>query len=251
MVDVVLGNGEEARVHDRVIVVAGPSAAGKSSFIGQLRNGTLGGDIRSLLPDDAAMWPDIRETAIAERVAGESVLVHYNVLEIERSGFRAELDDPSIQSLMRASALTIVNIAPDYDRLLQQYLARKERMHKASLQFQCRKSWPRRAYGSFFREPAFKVLAWAGVKKRRNRRLHFYPAIVDRCVGAWFDLIGQIARSHPNFTVIDIVPIGSPYAIPEFRLQPFARRLPVRSKNSRWFYRTGWLQVLAGCGLMP
>lgn len=111
-----------------VIVVAGPSGAGKNAFITQLIWGHMQADVLATLqlrPREAeliaeldhALWmPDVLDFP-----EGRTPVMHYDMTHSELAFSDGFERDPALQILRMAEMATIVNLRPPRDRLIQQW----------------------------------------------------------------------------------------------------------------------------------
>lgn len=115
-----------------VLIVAGPSGAGKTAFLRELAAGRLQQEILRHLPDDSHTWREVfsnEETAwrpLLSRDAGTEQIaglaVHYDVTLMWMALDRALEVDPFWEMLKTCEAATVVNIRPTRIRLLRQWI---------------------------------------------------------------------------------------------------------------------------------
>jgi hypothetical protein len=117
------------------VIVAGPSGAGKTTFLTELRAGRLEADVRRHLPVGVEAWPHVDsciprqwepflvDADCSSRTTG--FVVHY---DMTRHWNRLEQDfsrDPFWQLLHRCECATLVLIQPSPSRLLRQWSLRR------------------------------------------------------------------------------------------------------------------------------
>jgi GTPase SAR1 family protein len=117
----------------RLLVVAGPAGAGKSTFMRLLADEHLTREIAEALPTGAGNWPritanDIDAKGVAlllRRLNGASLVLHYNTMRPYSRGFGDYLSDPALKALDGiASSVTVVTLVPEPKLLRKQYWAR-------------------------------------------------------------------------------------------------------------------------------
>ncbi|NJM91697.1 MAG: hypothetical protein HC861_02695 [Rhodospirillaceae bacterium] len=115
-----------------MLIVAGPSGAGKTAFLTELAAGRLQDDIQQLLPEGASTWrevwnnrrehwePLLARDHLDAKVAGHCR--HYDIT-LQWLQLNGNLDrDPFWEVLKRSEAVTLVNIRPSRRRLLRQWM---------------------------------------------------------------------------------------------------------------------------------
>jgi hypothetical protein len=114
-----------------LLVVAGPSCVGKSTFLARLASGDLPTAVRSSLPERATSWPQVEAWELsrwlASRPAGEEVdgiAVHYDLWRLRNP--HIPRPDPELAALTAARAVTVVTLTSHRARLVSQ-LARRMR----------------------------------------------------------------------------------------------------------------------------
>lgn len=109
-----------------LVVVAGPQAAGKSTFIKHWRDGTLNQDVAAALPE-AADWPDFNHKKVQRFVANPAsrlpgVIIQYDVMR------RLELPsiecDDILKMVAMAKEVTMVVLELPTGQLLHRLLGR-------------------------------------------------------------------------------------------------------------------------------
>jgi hypothetical protein len=122
----------------RLLLVSGPSTAGKTSFIRQLATGTLPRDVRGLLPLGAEHWAQssareyMRESrnesedhGAAKRIPG--LIFHYDTMRVHYLGFGDYNRDPALDIIRAADETLIVDLRASTETLEQHFLWRAAR----------------------------------------------------------------------------------------------------------------------------
>ena len=137
----------------QIVILAGPSGAGKSTFIEQIKQGNGDPAIDAAITHAVAHWPLIEATnmlrdAITRQerpdpfgtlFPKENFVLHYDITAIHRAGY-ADFDaDPVLFFLKSAEIIGAINIFPDRNVLLAQYINRKNRRNRSKSIF--RKAW--------------------------------------------------------------------------------------------------------------
>lgn len=111
-----------------VIVVAGPSGAGKNAFIEQLVSGEMQPDVLAALqlrPREALLVAELDHALWMPRVFdlanGRTLVMHYDMTHTGLAFSDGFERDPAFQILRMAEMATLVNLRPPHDRLLQQW----------------------------------------------------------------------------------------------------------------------------------
>jgi hypothetical protein len=114
-----------------VLIVAGPSGAGKSAFLRELAAGRLQPDILAHLPASSETWREVwcnRRHEWGPLLTPEEnaptlpgIAVHFDIT-FKWMMLRAALElDPFWQVLGKCQAVTVVNIRPPHERLVDQW----------------------------------------------------------------------------------------------------------------------------------
>ena len=126
------------------MVVSGFAGAGKSTFIGQMRKGTLAEDIRARFPLYVETWTEISATqarALAQMRSGPGAteathplqaILHYPIDQFQRGGLRPYRLDPVFAVLPNVNHAVAVVLCVSRQRLIAQFsdrLAEKVRRH--------------------------------------------------------------------------------------------------------------------------
>lgn len=199
-----------------LLLVAGPSGAGKTVLINQYRKNVLAPEIAALLPPDGRRWPQIGANDCMKRgIKLEGILprswpeaggvVHYDIAYVHRfadgpSGIARYEDDPGSELFRRAGRIVAVSILPPVESLRRQFLARHERQRaskKASHLF----------WRDHVRGPVERVLArLGGVSGRETRELYGDADWLTRCYTTWTAYIGGLVSVKPGSRHVLLVP---------------------------------------------
>lgn len=127
----------------RLLLVSGPSAAGKSTFLERLRQRDLPPDILQALPAGAERWAQTNGRRIVHRrreehgsAAESGVVFHYDIMRPFESAIRDYGDDPDLSPLRRAGSVTLVLIRPAAEDLARRLRDRPPRTHVAAAIFE-------------------------------------------------------------------------------------------------------------------
>ena len=112
-----------------VIVVAGPSGAGKTTLMRQLATGLLPPEIRSRLPQGAERWSQVHGSrhaawlpaAARGEADGGGIVLHYDMTRDGLSFVDAYARDPALQIVRLADHVTFLLLRPSASRLLRQW----------------------------------------------------------------------------------------------------------------------------------
>lgn len=202
--------GPSARSPADIILVAGPSAAGKTTFIQHLTAGRLPVPLRGMFPDGLDRWAKLEGNVFVKRgasVASESILpnipqgagliVHYDTVLIRRYGISSYHDDPVFVLLSRAQALIIVNISPPLPVLKSQFDARQSRMARE-------KGWLKSTWRTVVRMPLrplrFRLRRAASKTADIYRNMDY----IANSYREWNDFAASLVRATPNARMLNV-----------------------------------------------
>lgn len=175
-----------------MIVVAGPSEAGKSTFLEQLARGQLRQQILDLLPERAGNWSQVHALEHSQWLPPlmdprsplvTGLVLHYDLTRRFLPTIGAFANDPALNIIRRAISVTIIDIRADSDRLLRQWVHGKTRLGDPKH----RPFWRVLAWISECGQPA---RPWLRALRRRlhgraTRPLRRLLRAVDRRLAAW------------------------------------------------------------------
>jgi len=122
----------------RLLVVSGPTAAGKTTFLEQLSAGTLPAAIRSQLPPDCERWPLLRAASIGSEALHaidgtrldvprlDGLVLEYDTMRPIETATHTFERDSALDFMECAHETTVVSLQPSPERLLRQHRASEE-----------------------------------------------------------------------------------------------------------------------------
>jgi hypothetical protein len=131
------GRFRQERIVGALLVVSGPTASGKSTFLRHLQDNTLPVHVRQQLPPDASQWSQTSANRISRRVpqtldgrqlkpgADAELIFHYDFLRAYSFHFSEYTADPSLRLLGEARRLIVIVLRPERRHLMKQ-LAERE-----------------------------------------------------------------------------------------------------------------------------
>ncbi|MGQ0671374.1 MAG: hypothetical protein ACT4N2_00635 [Hyphomicrobium sp.] len=222
--DVVEARAAGTTPDDAVLVlVAGPSGAGKTIFINQFRAGTLAPELSDLLPAQAAHWPQVGANDCMKRGVGMNgvlpknwsapgAVVHYDTAYIHRFGVSRYEDDPVAELFRRAKRAIVVSIAPPADTLTAQYDDRMTRMRGA-------KKRSHLFWRDHVRAPIERTLVrLKGLEPRETRDLYRDPDWIARCYAEWDQFVRGLVGTKPGSRMLTLEPCAGAERGPSFRI---------------------------------
>lgn len=105
------------------ILIAGPSGAGKTTFLNLLHAKELPQEIQTMLPLDAHSWPVFEANDFNKDILvnADRQIVHYDTVDIRRYPYSCYDSDPRLTFLIAAESAIIITLEPDAGRLSQQF----------------------------------------------------------------------------------------------------------------------------------
>jgi hypothetical protein len=112
-----------------ILVVAGASGSGKTTFMEMLSAGKLE-ELESVLPSGARHWPQFGHRRSQEPDRAHSFVLHYTIVYPRLMGFELAMD-PCLAPLERAEKAVVVTIHADSAVVRDRYVARRAERAKA------------------------------------------------------------------------------------------------------------------------
>lgn len=204
-----------------LLVVSGFAGAGKSTFIAQLRKGTLSEDISVRLPLHAKNWTEISATearAIAQPTAHSNsprtgAILHYPIDQFQRSGIRPYRLDPVFAVLPHVERAVVVVLCISPQRLAAQFSGRIAGKAR-------KRGWQGDLLHRFIRVPIRALRS----RVRRHDILPPDPSLYDdadwlkRCFNSWDQFLQTALSGKPNNAILYIEPTLTSSGEPSFSL---------------------------------
>ncbi len=117
---------------ENVIVIAGPSGAGKTTFLELLKRKMLPETIAALLPKDVDEWSIFEANNLASDffIHGEKQIVHYDTVDIRRYPQFRYNNDPRLSFLKECKNVLMITLQPKAEQLLEQFSHRQSMRNK-------------------------------------------------------------------------------------------------------------------------
>jgi hypothetical protein len=204
----------------QLVVVAGPQAAGKSTFMRQLALGHLPGELMRHVPADAVGWVHtdaksfLNRTLETHSAAGlpkalPGLIFHYSLIRRGRLAFNSFTDDPALEILRLSDKALIISIVPPPARLVRQFAQR-------ALEEQAQKSQRplRRLHRLISGEGPSAMTA------RQSRVFELYQTAdwLDRLYRDWAAYVETCRRTKKNVQAIQVEPDSGAHQEPSFLL---------------------------------
>lgn len=210
-----------------LLLIAGPSGAGKTVFINQFRAGTLAPELQQLLqqllPGNARTWPQVGANDCMKRGVGigkvlprdwqaPGAVVHYDTAYIHRFGVTAYEQDPIAGLFRSAGQIVAVSIAPPASALRAQFgnrLARQRGAKKAS----------HLVWKDHVRRPIERALnRLRGLDPRDTGDLYRDAEWLARCYAEWNAYVGRLIAGKPGSRAVTLEPCVDAAGRPSFRV---------------------------------
>lgn len=123
-----------------ILLVAGPSGAGKTTFVHLLCSGRLPPEQSNQWPGDVGNWDRIEGNRFVKRgthpqfspassQASLGLIVHYDIVHVHRAQVATYADDPVFDLVRAATALSVVDLRPSPAQLVAQFASREEEIY--------------------------------------------------------------------------------------------------------------------------
>jgi hypothetical protein len=201
-----------------ILLVSGPSGGGKSTFIDQLKLGSLPSDMTSFLPTGISEWPIIEMNDLMKgdlslemirQVLDTSAgcIAHYDIVMAPRLGTTYQ-QDPAIAFLSETPLIGEIFVRPAPDELVRQFERRRTALES-------RKSASSRFWRKSIKQPLKDLSAKLRNKRTETtQRLYLTGGWLEACYGKW----EECARNLPASCWITVTPGESLAGAPSFRI---------------------------------
>jgi hypothetical protein len=197
-----------------LLVVAGPSGGGKSTFIDALKNDELPGDVAAQLPAEAKHWPVFDAHHLFKRgldlswcsaqiLAASGAILHYDIVFLRRFALDYD-DDPAFVLFDRPRDITVVSVEPAPEALQRQFYDRRSEQRNQKALFS-------NFWGDFVRGPArraFKRLGGLPVTDFLYEDL----AWLSGCYAEWHAFVERWLAGKANSKTVRVEPLAVPAA---------------------------------------
>lgn len=193
-----------------ILLISGPSGGGKSTFLRQLRDGTLVPEILARLPAGSGNWPvleandvlkgkPVMETLLA---ATDGVALHYDIVLMHRYRIERYEDDPSLGFLDGAESLDVVFVRPDTALVKRNFMARQNEHRK-------KKSTISLLWSRYVRLPMRCLLSpLTGKPTQSTEDVYQDDNWLAGCYLRWETFIESALGRQPNARLIIVEPSG-------------------------------------------
>jgi hypothetical protein len=200
---------------EHLLLIAGPSGGGKSTFIAMLLASRLPPEVRQLLPPGAERWPktsaDRSKRGLRAVGALENVILHYDIAGPARRR-ESYAKDPVLAGLASARQVTVVEIRPPPDRLVNQFRSR-------SAAAEARWSWWRKRWRRSVPQALLHVVGPLLRNKVPSKPvLYGQPGWLEECYARWDAFIGETLAARDGAMLIRVEPRPGADGSPSFRV---------------------------------
>jgi hypothetical protein len=221
-----LSVSREPRAQDlHVVLVAGASGGGKSTFIRLLSERHLGRDILAALPEGAWRWPVLEvnnmlkkglslDAMLAGVGSAAGAILHYDIAYIHRFALGTYERDPASELFGQVGRLDTVLVKTDLDRLTRQHQER----HQAQVSSKNRAEL---LWGAWVRQPLRQLhFRLQGHPAVDTQTLYQTPNFLSDCYTAWEAYVRNLVLSKPASRMLIVTPDQESDGSPAFRLMP-------------------------------
>jgi hypothetical protein len=221
-----LPTSPEPRARDlHVLLVAGASGGGKSTFIRLLGERRLGRDILAALPEGAWRWPVLEvnnmlkkglslDAMLAGVGSAAGAILHYDIAYIHRFALGAYERDPASELFGQVGRLDTVLVKTDVDRLTRQHRER----HQAQV---ASKNRAELLWGAWVRQPLRQLhFRMQGHPAVDTQTLYHSPDFLSGCYASWETYVRNLVLSKPASSMLTVAPDDDSDGSPAFHLVP-------------------------------
>jgi hypothetical protein len=208
-----------------LLLIAGPSGAGKTTFMDQLAAGQLRAEIVARLPAGAGSWVQssckrfLQQTSKTHDAEGRlkplpGLVLHYDIMRPHSLGMSDHAADAALRTPFGlADEVAVVSLLPAADRLSDQFSSRVTTARLETADWDGRL----KAFRHWMRGQRL-----ASLKKPQQALLERYrqPGWVEHQYARWLDHLAACRREFGGMTVIMVEGGLDEDGHPSFRLSP-------------------------------
>jgi hypothetical protein len=193
-----------------ILLISGPSGGGKTTFLRQLREGTLAPEILARLPADSGNRPVLEANDVLKGkpvmeslpAGTDGVALHYDIVLMHRYRIERYEDDPSLDLLDGAESLDVVFVRPDTALVKRNFMNRQNEHRK-------KKSNVSLLWSRFVRLPMRCLLSpITGKPTQSTEDVYQDDNWLAGCYRRWETFIGSLVERQPNAHLIVVEPAG-------------------------------------------
>jgi hypothetical protein len=221
-----------------LIIVAGISGSGKSTFLKQLKSGRL--PRRLVLPADVKGWPVVGSSQPIGPRGPEGVILHYDMNGRDLWNGADYHDDPALVLVGQARTIIVINLRPPLERLISQLTERESAKLEAQKRERSRLIWRLTAPAVRL---ALRILPPRIAKRVRQRtpfryseerlikklRVYKQPGWLDDLYARWGAYLDSVAQSGKQVRQIFLAPGVKSFC---WRLTPTPTDRPSAARRS-------------------
>lgn len=199
-----------------VLLVAGPSWSGKSTFLEHMRSGALPDEIKAQFPLGCESWAEtsFRDfRSLFETRSGPEpadIQFHYDTTRAYRARWSSYFQDPRLRAVAQAGTVVVVTLKPTRGQLCDQF---GPRAFRGETRAQTRDAM-QRAEPSTLRDPPDEP-----VSKFKRRPLSPAEVVAYYQTQGWLktwsqhwdELVAHLAKCGPLTKEVLVAPTGQPY----------------------------------------